>query len=139
MKTVYKGVKELIDPDTGEITKFDIISKKYDILDRKGWRRVILTDLMNILEIIGNKKIKIIQYLIDNMDSNNQINTNYREISKNTGISYKTVADTFKLLKEANLIKKYGGVYVLNCSIVSAYGSSDKNRNLIINYEFTNN
>jgi len=139
MKTIYKGVKELNDPQTGEVYKFDVISKKYDILDKKGWRRVVMADLMAALEIIGNKKIKVLEYLIDNMDSNNQINTNYREISQNTGISIPTVVDTFKALKQCNLIKKHKGVYVLNCSIISSYGSSDKNKYLMLEYDFNGN
>ena len=60
---------------------------------------------MEVVEKIGNKKIEVLGYLIDNMDGKNQINVTIAKIVKDTGISNKTIVETLKLLKEANLIK----------------------------------
>lgn len=135
MKTTYKGQTKLFD-ENGQIFEFDVINKKGDSLDKKGWRRVIMGDLMAAIEQIGNKKIKIMEYLIDNMDGKNQINKTYKQIEEDTKISYMTIVETFKALKECNLIKKYGGVYVLNCGVVSSYGNSANNGYLLIEYGF---
>lgn len=136
-KIEYKGQKTLLDPDTGEVINMDIVSKSYDKLDRKGWRRVIMTDLMESIEQIGNKKIKVLEFLIDNMDGKNQINLTYRQIHEKTSISIDTITKTFTSLKECGLIKKYGGVYVLNTTIVSSYGNKENNKYLTIEYNFT--
>jgi hypothetical protein len=136
MKTTYKGQTTLIDPTTGESFNFDVISKNGDTLDKRGWRRVIMSDLMSAVEQIGNQKIRVLEYLIDKMDTNNQINKTIIQMSKESNISYKTVCDTLKALKECNLIKKYGGVYVLNCGVISTYGKSEKNGYLLIEYGF---
>jgi len=138
MAVKYVGNKDLIDPETGETHEFSVISKSCDSLDSKGWRRVIMSDLMEAIEQIGNQKIKVLEFLIDNMDDKNQINLTYTKIQEKTKISRQTIAETFKALKNCNLIKKHGGLYVLNTTIISAYGSSDKNKYLTIEYNFTN-
>ena len=35
-----------------------MIQKNYDSMDRKGWRRAILGDLMEVIEQIGNKNLE---------------------------------------------------------------------------------
>lgn len=135
MKNEYRGQTKLFD-ENGQSYDFDVIRKSGDTLDKRGWRRVIMSDLMLCLDQIGNQKIKVLEYLIDLMDGKNQINKTLMEISRETKISYKTVSDTFKALKECNLIKKLGGLYVLNCSIVASYGSSEKNKYLVLEYAF---
>lgn len=137
MAVKYVGSKELLDPETGETHEFSVISKNYDNLDIKGWRRVVMADLMDAIEQIGNQKIKVLEFIIDNMDDKNQINLTQKQISEKTKISKQTITETFKALKNCNLIKKHGGVYVLNTTIVSAYGNNDKNRYLTIEYNFT--
>jgi len=135
MKTLYKGQIDLT-TETGETIACDVINKSGDILDRKGWRRVIMADLMASIEEIGNKKLKVLEYLIDNMNGSNEINTTYDEIETNTGISRATIATTMKALQKSNLIKRVKGIYVLNCGVIGAYGSNEKNKYLMIEYGF---
>jgi len=137
MKTPqYQGVKTFVDKETGEEVTLDMIYKPLDSLDRKGWRRVILSDLLTIIDEIGNKKIKVLEFLIDNMNGSNEIDLTQREVAKATGISLQTISSTFKALTEANLIKKHKRKYVLNTRIVSAYGNKKKNQLLCIDYGF---
>ena len=131
----YLGRKTVIDENGNEI-ELDMISKSYDLMDKKGWRRVVIGDLLSVLDQIGNKKIKVLEFLIDNMNSNNEINFTQREIQQKTGISLQTINETIKALTEANIIKKHKRIYVLNPQITSAYGSKEKNTMLCINYEF---
>jgi Fe2+ or Zn2+ uptake regulation protein len=137
-KVKYLGVESFTNNLTGEQVQMGVVSKDLDILDKKGWRRVIMSDLMEVIEKVGNKKIEVLSYLIDNMDGKNQINTTYRQISKDTQIAIETIRQTFIALKEANLIKKIGGLYVLNVEIISSYGNSTNNKYLAIKYNFTN-
>jgi predicted transcriptional regulator len=135
MAIKYVGNKTVYDENGNEII-LDMIQKNFDSLDRKGWRRVIIGDLLEVLDTIGNKKIKILEYLIDNMNSNNEINVSQDEVCEALNISKPTVNVTFKALTEANVLKKLKRRYVLNTKIISAYGSKEKNTMLCIDYGF---
>jgi Fe2+ or Zn2+ uptake regulation protein len=137
-KTIYKGT-EIWTDERGNSRHIDIVSKQFDAMDKKGWRRAIIGDLMEVLEQIGNKKIKVMEFLIDNMNSNNEINLSQREVEQATGISIKTINETFKALVTANFLKKIKRRYVLNTQIISAFGSGDKNRMLCVEYGFDSN
>ena len=135
MKVKYAGSKTFYD-ENGNAIEMDIIQKHYDTIDRKRWRRVVLADFLEVLEQIGNKKIKVLEFLIDNMNSNNEINLTQDEIAEETGISKKTVNITMQALIKANVFKKIKRRYVLNTKIVSAFGSTKKNAMLCIQYGF---
>jgi len=131
----YLGTKKVYDENGVEL-ELDLIQKKYDAMDKKGWRRAILGDLMEVIEQVGNKKIAVMSFLIENMNGKNEIDLTQDEVVEKTGISKPTVNDTFKALVKANLLKKIKRKYVLNTQIISTYGAADKNRNLCIQYEF---
>ena len=133
-KIEYKGQLELFTGE-GEVIACDVISKSSN--DMQGWRRVIMADLLAAMDQIGNMKMKVLEYLINQMNSNNEINTTYRNIQTETGISLQTITETFKALRNSNLIKKHKSIYVLNCSIISAYGSQEKNKYLMLEYNFS--
>lgn len=136
MAVKYVGKREFTD-EFGNTITMDMIQKKYDGIDKKGWRRVVLSDMLEVLEQIGNKKIKVLEYLIDNMNGNNEIHLSQREIVENTGISIQTVNTTLQALVDTNLIKKIKHKYVLNTQIVSVFGSTEKNAMLCIQYGFS--
>lgn len=131
----YLGTKKVYDENGVEL-ELDLIQKKYDAMDKKGWRRAILGDLMEVIEQVGNKKIAVMSFLIENMNGKNEIDLTQDEVVEKTGISKPTVNETFKALVKANLLKKIKRKYVLNTQIISIYGAADKNRNLCIQYEF---
>jgi hypothetical protein len=124
-----------MDIESGEVLDMEVVSKNYDILDRKGWRRVYMADLMAAIEQIGNKKIQVLEYLVDNMDANNFINKSQRQIAKESGISLKTITETFGALYETNLIIKTRNGYAFNGEIIGAFGSKEKNKMLLIKYQ----
>jgi len=107
-----------------------------DKMDIKGWRRVVLADMVEVLDMIGNKKIKVLEALLDNIDRNNEILLNQEEIAKIAGVSRKTVVNTIKSLAEVNFIKKFKGRYVVNNSIIGIMGNKQKNTMLCIKYGF---
>lgn len=135
-KVKYAGTKTFFD-ENGLAVDMDIIQKQYDSVDKKGWRRVVLADMLEVLEQIGNKKIKVLEFMIDSMNSKNEIDLTQREIEEATGISLQTINSTIQALVECNLIKKFKRKYVLNTKIVSAFGSSERNAMLCIQYGFT--
>jgi hypothetical protein len=124
-----------MDIESGEVLNMDVVSKNYDILDKKGWRRVYMADLMAAIEEIGNKKIQVLEYLVDNMDANNFINKTQRQIKEETGVAIGTITETFNALYRSNLIIKLKGGYAFNGEIVGAFGSKEKNKMLLIKYQ----
>ena len=127
------GTQKYINADTGEIVETTVIEK--NIEQDFGWFKVWLLDLMNILELVGTKKMKVVNYIFENLNaSNNLFIATHEEISKKLNISRPVVSQTFKLLVEANLlIKKMNGVYMLNPDII-AKANSKKRTNLLIKY-----
>jgi len=135
MGAKFVGTRYFTD-EFGNTIPMDMIQKSHDFIDKKGWRRVVLSDMLEVLEQIGNKKIQVLEFLIDNMNANNEMDLSMRDIEEATGISLKTINITIKALIKANLLKKIKRKYVLNTRIVSAFGSTEKNAMLCIQYGF---
>ena len=81
----------------------------------RGKFEVVYTSvLFDILKELGNKKIKVFEWMLDKKDSNNQLNYSQREIAEETGASLPTVNETIKTLMEAELLKRKGTVYMFS-------------------------
>ena len=127
------GEKKYIDPTTGEVVVCEVIEK--NVNQDFNFFKVWLMDLMNILEVVGTKKMKVVNYILDNLNTQeNLFIGTHAEISKELKVSRVVVSQTFKLLIESGLLrKKNNGVYMLNPSII-VKGKSDKRLNLLIQY-----
>lgn len=132
--TEYKGKRRVKDLDTGEIFEIDYIKKTTDRRLKGGWKRVYLGDFLEVLLEIGNTKIKVFEFVLNNVDSNNKLTMSIRQVSEKVGISYKTTHETFKKLAEKGLIRKYGTAWVVMPSFVSTFGSDAKNARLLTEY-----
>jgi len=127
------GTQTLLNPNTGELIETTIIEK--NIEQDFNFFKVWLLDLLNILELIGTKKMKVVNYILDNLDvKNNLFIGTHEEISKKLSVSRVVVSQTFKTLQESNfLIKKQNGVYMINPEIL-VKGKTGKRLNLLIKY-----
>jgi DNA-binding transcriptional regulator YhcF (GntR family) len=132
--TEYKGKRRVKDLDSGEIFEIDYIKKTTDRQLKGGWKRVFLGDFLEILLEIGNTKIKVLEYILNNVDSNNKLTMSMRQVAINVGISYQTTFETFKKLQEKGLIRKFGTAWVVMPSFVSTFGSDAKNARLLTEY-----
>jgi len=132
------GKETYINQTTGEIKEMVVIDKyvEQDFNFHKIW----LTDLLNIIEIIGTKKLKIVKYILNKMNTkDNTIYFTQRGLSKELGISLQTINDTIKILIETNFMKKVqNGVYQINPDIIIK-GNSGKRVNLLIQYKNIDN
>ena len=133
MNKIY-GEKELIDPATGEVIKTTYIVKKYQ--GDFNFHKVLLADLLNVLEVVGNKKLKVIRYILSNINNKtNQIIGTHQKISEKIGVSRVVVSQTFKLLQDADfLVKEQNGVYKINPSIL-IQGNDKKRKSMLIEYK----
>ncbi|QLH96772.1 Replication and maintenance protein (plasmid) [Staphylococcus aureus] len=110
--TVYKGSQRLIDEESGEVIEVDKLYRKQT---SGNFVKAYIVQLISMLDMIGGKKLKIVNYILDNVHlSNNTMIATTREIAKATGTSLQTVITTLKILEEGNIIKRKTGVLMLN-------------------------
>lgn len=117
MKTTRKKVKilgkqEYIDPKTGEHKEFQVIDiEERDANFHKFW----MFNIIQSLDLIGNQKMKVAFWLMDNMNGQNQIIFTQRQMSEKIGVSLDTVRKTITSLVDSGFLKKQGmGVYIVN-------------------------
>lgn len=131
-KQVSIGKQEYINQKTGEVETFNVVSEKdVDFNFEKIW----LSQLLDAIDVIGNKKMQVMKWLLANKNSENQIIGTQRQISKDCGVSYPIVNETLKSLEQAKAMKKVqSGVYFLNPEFMFK-GSNAKRMNILLKYE----
>ena len=131
-KTKVIGTKTYIDKDTGELSKMQVISiEERDANFHKIW----LGHIVQALDLIGNKKIKIVNYLMENLNSDNMFLKTQREVAKNLNISIQTVSRTFRALQESDFMRQpRNGIYQINPNIIFK-GGKEKRLNILLQYQ----
>lgn len=123
-KVKFLGTKEFIDPETGEVHKMQVT----DIEERDAnFHKIWLGHMLESLDMIGNQKIRVAMFILNNTNSDNEFIMTYRVIAEKTGISLQTITETMKVLQESNFIKKIrNGYYRLNPDIVFKGGKENR-------------
>lgn len=131
-KTKVIGTKTYIDRDTGELNEMQVVSiEERDANFHKIW----LGHIVQALDLIGNKKIKVVNYIMENLNSDNLFIKTQRDVADNLNISYRTVALTFKTLQEADFIKQpKRGIYQINPNVIFK-GGKEKRLNILLQYQ----
>ena len=117
------GKETYINQKTGEINEMQVIDiEERDANFHKIWLKHILTSI----DLIGNQKMKLAFWILDNMDSENQLIMSQREMARKNEISTKTVTQTLKILMEANFLQKINnsGAYRVNPNVLWKGGKS---------------
>jgi len=129
--TVYKGTQRLVDEQTGEVIEVDKLYRKQA---SGNFVKAYIVQLVSMLDMIGGKKLKIINYILDNVHlSNNLILATVREIAEATGTSSRTVVTTLKILEEGNIIKRRTGAIMLNPELLMR-GDDNKQKYLLVEF-----
>lgn len=123
-----------INPETGEILG-DVIVADVAIkeIPRSGFSITYLATIVSLIDNIGNKKMQVVKYLLQSMDSNNKLSETTREISINSGCSYRTVVETLKVLEAAGIIARKTGTVMLSPKLVHK-GNAQKERFLMTKF-----
>lgn len=108
-----------INPDTGEVIGevrcVDVLLKE---IPRTGFAITYLSSIINMIESIGNKKMQVVKYVLQNMDSNNKLSETVREIAKGSGCSLQTVHETLALLENCGVIARKTGTVMLSPKLI---------------------
>jgi len=123
-KVKFLGTKEFIDKETGEVHTMQVT----DIEERDAnFHKIWLGHMLESLDMIGNQKIRVAMFILNNVNRDNEFIMTYRVIAEKTGISTKTITETMKALQESDFIKKIrNGYYRLNPDILFKGGKENR-------------
>lgn len=137
MATTHKKVKVIghetyIKQDTGELAEMQVVQiEERDANFHKLW----LGHILQSIDLIGNQKTKLAFWILDNLNSENQLIMTQRKIAEKSGISYQTVSLTLKALIESNfLIKINSGAYRVNPDVLFKGGKQNR-LNVLLQYQ----
>lgn len=102
-----------------------------------NFHKIWWKSLVSALDIVSNKKLKVVWWIIDNLDPTNKLIATIPEISFQTGISPGTVRSTIATLVEADFLRKLnkiGGAYQINPSMIFK-GDHQKRMNILWRYD----
>ena len=139
-KTTRKTVqvinnKILIDKHTGEeFSTQEVIVEERDANFNKIW----LGHILLALDTVGNKKIKVMMWIVSNRNRDNMIIGTQREIAKKCEVSVPVVNEAINLLIDIDFMVKgeIQGVYIINPNAIFEGGKSNR-MNILFKYEET--
>lgn len=125
------GTTTYIKQDTGELEEMQVMS----IEDRDAnFHKIWLEHIIHSLDIIGNQKIRFAFWLLDNMNSDNQITMTQRQMSERSNMSLDTVHKTIRALLESEfLVRENGGCYRVNPDVIFKGGKTNR-MNVLLQY-----
>ena len=134
------GTQEYINKSTGEVEEFEVCKiEGRDFNFHKLW----LHHILDTIDLIGNKKVKLAFWIIENLNRDNQLIATQRKIRKGFNdsrireedkISMETVSATMRELMEADFLRKIsGGVYAVNPNVLFKGGKEDR-LNVLLKY-----
>jgi predicted transcriptional regulator len=131
-KTKIVGEKKFLDQETGEIVNMNVIEmQNTDFNFEKIW----IAHILDSLELIGNKKIKVVNYLLKEKNSKNLVITTQRNMAEKLEISKTTVSKTIIALQESDFISQVqNGVYRVNPNVIFK-GSKSNRMKVLLDYQ----
>src|SRR5699024_5636800 len=73
--------------------------------------KIWLGHMLESLDMIGNQKIRVAMFIMENINKENELIMTYRVIAEKTNTSLQTVSETMKALQESNLLSKIRNRY----------------------------
>ena len=116
--------EEFIDPQTGQpVERYTFEYEERDANFHKLW----LWHIAAALELIGNQKIRILSYILENTRNDNLFIGTQQSIADATETAYQTVSITIKMLIEADILKMtHPACYQINPEVIFKGGSAQR-------------
>jgi len=101
-----------VNTETGEEREFSVIDTEVTDID---FKKVWLANILSVVDIMGNDRIRFMIWVLDEMDWRNQIYGTYEDFALKAGMSKSTIYRAMKDLAAADVIRKVtNSVYVVN-------------------------
>jgi DNA-binding transcriptional ArsR family regulator len=131
---------KLLGPDvwinqrTGEIIEAQTLSKAVKSDVDVGFHKLWIGHILETIEEVGNAKVKVLFWLMRNMDKGNMIRATVRQIAERAEVGEATVKRLMAALRKADVVRlEYGGRWILNPAVVFK-GGHDRRMNVLIRY-----
>lgn len=125
----YQQVDEEGKP-IGDVKVVDVVAKE---AKRNHFHITYLATIVSLIENVGNKKMQVVKYILQNMDSNNKLSETVREIAAGSQCSLQTVNDTLKILEDCGIISRKVGTVMLSPKLVHK-GNVQRERYLMLKF-----
>ena len=132
-RKVKAGTTQMIDPSSGELKTV----QHYEVKDVDiNWNKVWLGHMLDVLDMVGNKKMQVLSWLLENRDlKTNEVVATQQEIMDELNFSKQTISDTFKALQSQKVIVKIrNGKYQLSPDFIWK-GDSDDRMDILLTYK----
>lgn len=128
-RQVVVGHQNYINQTTGEVIECQVV----EVEDRDfNFDKIWIWWLAQALDLLGNAKIQVLNYLIEKRDKENRVISTQRNLAKNIGVSLSTVSKTLTALQEIDAIQSpQSGVYVINPNFIFKGRQSSRMRVLM--------
>jgi len=104
-----------------------VIDEKWDESVDINFDKIWLSTVMEALEQVGNKKMKVASYILNNRDkATNYLIKTQREIAEECSVSLQTVSSTLKALESADMLVGKSGVYQINPDKIAKGGHNKR-------------
>lgn len=132
-QTLFRGHRRLIDADTGEIIQTQVVERT--VAGDVGFHKVWLHHILELVEEVGNAKMRVLLWLLNRADSQNQVQATVREIAAGAGVGVATVERLMRALISADVITRpyRYGPWRLNPNVIFK-GSHHQRMNVLIKY-----
>jgi len=125
------GKKTFIDKETGKEFESNVFD--YEVRDA-NFHKIWLGHIILALNLMGNQKIKILSFILQNISHDNVFIGSQRLIAEKTKSALQTVTFTMKILLDEKIIKmRQRGVYVVNPDVIFK-GENEKRMSVLYNY-----
>lgn len=121
-------------PLDAEVKKMDVVIKE---VPRQGFAITYLSSIVQMIDAIGNKKMAVVKYILEHMDSNNKLNETTLEIAEHCNVSRVTVSETLKTLEQAGVIARKVGLIMLSPRLMHK-GNAQRERFLLTKFKEIN-
>ncbi len=130
-KKVVVGYDEYVNKRTGEVEEFAVMrATQADWNFEKLW----LFKLVELLDLVGNSKVRVLVWMLENRDSENRIIATQSVIAEGAGVSLKTVSRLLGEMREEDLISSpQNGVYRLTPDLIWK-GSHPSRMNILMQF-----
>lgn len=109
--------REYIDAKSGEVFEVPVVNHIGN--GNRDFEMIFYGHFLEILNDLGNKKIKVLQYIVRNKNkSENVYIGTQRDIAKNLNINVMTVNKTLTMLEDKGVIKTKSGVIYIDPDLV---------------------
>lgn len=130
------SIWQKVDINTGEIIDQRSVVEFEKNVGGRDERFVVayLAEIINLIDNLGNKKMKVVKYILQNMNkSNNTMFCTTRELSNKLKMSTTTVNSTLIALEKANIIKRRTGGIMLSPHLLNCW-SAQKEASMMVTY-----